>query len=202
MLFADEDGMSIVDFLKSVNMKVVVDLISEAWDEVKGETVRKSWEKIIPLDSEDDIQMVEFDEHIADISEMAMMLNRVHGEDNQIGEDDVSDWLEQDRNDQGFKVYTDDEICEVIQQENAVTGEDNVDQDDDDDDENTVERCPISHGTAANMLDKCLKWLEFQPEANLYNLTTLRELWSLAVKKTIGYNEAVISIKCFSCTIK
>ena len=70
MLFADEDGMSIVDFLKSVNMKVVVDLISEAWDEVKGETVGKSWEKIIPLDSEDDIQMVEFDEHTADVSEM------------------------------------------------------------------------------------------------------------------------------------
>ena len=104
------------------------------------------------------------------------MLNRVQGEDNQIGEDDVSDWLEQDRNDQGFKVYTDDEICEVIQQENAVTGEDDVDQDDDDDDENTVERCPISHRAAADMLDKCLKWLEFQPEANLYNLTTLGEL--------------------------
>ena len=92
MVFTDEDGMSIVDFLKSVNTKVVVDLISDAWDEVKGEAVKKSWEKIIPLDIEDDIQMVEFDEHTADVSEMATMLNRVQGEDNQIGEDDVCDW--------------------------------------------------------------------------------------------------------------
>ncbi|XP_065903850.1 jerky protein homolog-like [Dysidea avara] len=161
MVFTDEDGMSIVDFLKSVNTKVVVDLISDAWDEVKGEAVKKSWEKIIPLDIEDDIQMVEFDEHTADVSEMATMLNRVQGEDNQIGEDDV-----------------------CIQQENPATGKDDVNQDDDDDDdENTVERCPISHGAAADMLDKCLKWLEFQPEANLYNLTTLHELQSLVVKK-------------------
>jgi len=90
----------------------------------------------------------------------------------------VSDWLEQDRNDQGFN-----EICEVIQQENA--GEDDVDQDDDNDDESGVEGCPITHGAAADMLDKCSEWLEFQPEANLYNLTTLRELRSLAVKKRL-----------------
>jgi len=36
-------------------MKVVVDLVSEAWDESKGKTVEKSWEKIIPLSNEDDI---------------------------------------------------------------------------------------------------------------------------------------------------
>ena len=70
MLLADEDGMPIVDFLKSINMKVVVDLVSEAWDEINKETIRKSWEKI-PLDNDDDIiQMVEFDEHAADVSEM------------------------------------------------------------------------------------------------------------------------------------
>jgi len=51
-------------------MKVVVDLVSEAWDEINKETIRKSWEKI-PLDNDDDIiQMVEFDEHAADVSEM------------------------------------------------------------------------------------------------------------------------------------
>jgi len=80
-----------------------------------------------------------------------------------------------------FQYDTDNEICEVIQQENA--GEDDVDQDDDD--KSGVEGCPITHGAAADMLDKCLKWLEFQPEANLYNLTTLRELRSLAVKKRL-----------------
>jgi len=66
---------------------------------------------------------------------------------------------------------------DVIQLENLGTGKDEVDQDDDDDDDNKdVEECPISHENAADMLDKCLKWLESQPEPNLYNLTTLCEL--------------------------
>ena len=37
--------MSAVDFLRSINMKVMVDLIKEAWDEIKDKTLRKSWEK-------------------------------------------------------------------------------------------------------------------------------------------------------------
>ena len=182
MLLADEDGRSIIDFLKSVNMKVVVDLIKEAWDEVKAEILRKSWEKIIPIDNEDEvIQMIEFDEPAADVLMMVRMLNEVQNEENQLEEEDVLDWLEQDRNDQGYRVYTDDEICEVVQLENSETGEDDVDQSDDDVD--SSEGCTISHGAAADMFEKCLKWLEFQPEANMYNLTTIRELRSLAIKK-------------------
>lgn len=42
-------GKSIVDFLKEVNLEVVVDLTHEAWTEIKRETLRKSWRKIIPL---------------------------------------------------------------------------------------------------------------------------------------------------------
>ncbi len=41
-------------------MKVVVDLVKEAWDEIKPEALRKSWEKIIPLDNEDEVlQMID-----------------------------------------------------------------------------------------------------------------------------------------------
>ena len=43
-------------------MKVVVDLVKEAWDEIKDKTLRKSWEKILPLDNEDEVlQMIDFD---------------------------------------------------------------------------------------------------------------------------------------------
>lgn len=41
LILADEDGMS----CRILNMKVVVDLVEEAWDEIKAETLRKSWEK-------------------------------------------------------------------------------------------------------------------------------------------------------------
>ena len=42
---------------------------------------------------------------------------------------------------------------------------------------------PVSNSMAAHMFDKCLIWLEHQPEANQYNTYTLRELRALAVHK-------------------
>ena len=38
---------------------------------------------------------------------------------------------------------------------------------------------------AAHMFEKCLIWLEHQPEANLYNTCMLKELHSMAVRKRI-----------------
>ena len=48
-IIADDQGESTLDFLKSVNMSKVVQYGSEAWSEVKATTLRKSWEKIIPI---------------------------------------------------------------------------------------------------------------------------------------------------------
>ena len=83
LILADEDDISIVDFLKSINMKVVVDLVKEAWDEIKADTLRKSWEKIIPLDNKDEVlQMIDFDQDTQSTgcNEAAEMLSmiRIH----------------------------------------------------------------------------------------------------------------------------
>ena len=51
LLIEDDMGGSIVDFLKGVNMNTVANLVAEAWDEIKPSTLRKSWRKILPLES-------------------------------------------------------------------------------------------------------------------------------------------------------
>ena len=51
LLIEDDRGESLVDFLKSINMKKVTKLITESWKEIKPETIRKSWQKIIPIPS-------------------------------------------------------------------------------------------------------------------------------------------------------
>lgn len=48
LLIEEENGASVVDFLKSVDMKVVVDLAAESWDEIEACTLAKSWRKILP----------------------------------------------------------------------------------------------------------------------------------------------------------
>uniref|UniRef100_A0A1X7UYL5 DDE-1 domain-containing protein n=1 Tax=Amphimedon queenslandica TaxID=400682 RepID=A0A1X7UYL5_AMPQE len=49
LIIEDDCGTSVSDFLKGVNLKVVVDLIHESWNEVTKETIRKSWNKILPI---------------------------------------------------------------------------------------------------------------------------------------------------------
>ena len=48
VIIADDRGESIINFLKSVNMNKIIQYVSEAWNEVKATTLRKSWNKILP----------------------------------------------------------------------------------------------------------------------------------------------------------
>ena len=166
-------------------MKVVVDLIKEAWDEIKDKTLRKSWEKIIPLDDEDEVlQMIEFDQDTEsnEVAKMLSMLNTIRIPEQETGtetqfSEDVLNCINSDINDPGFKVYSDDEICEAVTQEGLRNDE--VNEGEDEDEVEVI--CPITHGAAADMFDKCLHWLQHQPEASLYNVTTLCKLRSLAI---------------------
>ena len=43
----DENGVSVLNFLKSVGMKVAINLVAESWDEIKASTLSKSWRKVL-----------------------------------------------------------------------------------------------------------------------------------------------------------
>ena len=49
LLIEDENGTSLIDFLKSVNMKIVTELIAESWGKIKESMLCKSWRKIVPI---------------------------------------------------------------------------------------------------------------------------------------------------------
>ena len=51
LLIEDDRGGSMVDFLKGINMKKVAYLIAEAWNEIQPSTFRKSWQKILSIQS-------------------------------------------------------------------------------------------------------------------------------------------------------
>ena len=42
LLIEDENCVSIIEFLKSVNMSVVVEVVAESWNEIQASTLRKS----------------------------------------------------------------------------------------------------------------------------------------------------------------
>lgn len=52
----DEDGTSIVNFLKGINMLKVAKKIAASWNEIKENTLRLSWRKILPLEDDEESQ--------------------------------------------------------------------------------------------------------------------------------------------------
>ena len=106
LVIEDENRTSVVDFLKLVDLKLVVDLLAESWDEISTTTLRKLWRKIILLeaheicDEETDLQqeMREF-EQLGDINN-----------------EELDTWLDSDITDAGFQLMN-DEICEYVTSE-------------------------------------------------------------------------------------
>ena len=48
LVLEDERGVSVVEFLKGINLKIVADLVHESWKETSCTTLQKSWQKILP----------------------------------------------------------------------------------------------------------------------------------------------------------
>ena len=202
LIIEDDMGGSVVDFLKGVNTKVVAEMAAEAWSEIKQDTLRKSWQKIIPVsplptvscgcaiwrgvririrsDSEETEpdkaeQRVREETDELEISTFQDMLKEIGFDTDS---DTIAEWLSSDSADSGVQLFTDNEICELV----SKSSENEVQSDDDDSEEE--DQCPqVSNSEAIHMFEQCLTWLEQQPEATVYNTTVLRELHSLATSK-------------------
>ena len=87
--------------------------------------------------------------------------------------------MNSDCNDLVFLIMTDEEICETVISQPCSEEKEEEEKEDG----GGVRQCPVTHSEAASMFDKCLIWLQHQPEANQYNTSTLRSLHILAAQK-------------------
>lgn len=154
-MLSDETA-DVVTFLKSVTMKVVVEKISAAWDQITPVTIRHSWQKLISLPQESDIPP-ETNEHTVTTFVHDIQLIGCN-----MSENEVEEWLASDKDDPGYAHFSDNEIADHVLNSNLSL------QDDEDESEDECDvleaTCPVSHSTAMDMLGKCLEWLEHQPK--------------------------------------
>ena len=173
LVIEDDNGASIPQFLKSIDMKVVVELLSESWNLIKESTFRKSWRKIIPMESP-----TASDDH-EEIDDTDDYYDCLHEVGCDVSQEQLDVWLNSDCNDPGFLIMTDEEICETVISQSCSEEK----EEEEEEDGGGVRQCPVTHSEAASMFDKCLTWLQHQPEANQYNTSTLRSLHILAAQK-------------------
>lgn len=140
----ESEAKTVPEILKEINMKDVVFWIASAWEEASADSLRKSWNKLLPPES--DLDSDDGTEDTTEVSEVAAQL----GPDI---ENDICDWMEADIGDPGHQHFDDDEIIADI----TSGGNDESQQSSDEEGptENTV-----SAGEAFDALGVTLRWLE------------------------------------------
>ncbi|XP_065834220.1 jerky protein homolog-like [Oscarella lobularis] len=168
-----EEGFLVRKFLSTINVKTVIELIAQAWDEVTPETLRKSWRKILFVPREDGPgdDTVHHDDLAAD--ELVALLT---GNSFNLGLPDIQEWLDSCVNEPGHEILTDEEICEKVK---ATVNPADDSEAEPDSEEETDLPCSVSHSRAMSMFDECLTWLQQQPEATSYTTAVLRDLREL-----------------------
>ena len=147
--------MSVIDFLKRINILKVAELVASSWDEIDESTLRLSWRKIL-FDTDAQGQQSS-DDYAEKVDSTCTSVSEIHSFFQQVGQDvshsEIEDWLRiDDGGDSGYQHLTDDEIVSQISSA--------VEEDDDDEQPNCSPQTTtsISNEKAVKMFDKCLEF--------------------------------------------
>ena len=178
LVFQDDEGMHILDFLKQIDMLKVATLIAVSWDEISPRSLQLSWRKILPETTvEPEPSIEDGQENDTCVRECAFILQELGFE---LLDTEIEEWLGTDNSDSGYAHLNDDEIIsDIVErpvQEEAQECNDNSDS--------VIQT--ISHSFAVKMFDGCMQWMLEQGESNAHNMAVLKELRDLAAKKRIS----------------
>lgn len=163
-----EENKSVPETLKSFNLKDAVYWIAEAWDEVKSDTIIKSWRKII------DTQNIEYHGKSNEDSDELLDLVMKLPVSEPINEEDICDWINADEQQE----ITDEMIVNIVNKKNESS------DDEDSDDENR--NMKISHTDGLKAIENAIEYIEQQEEATPAFLLSLKKWRNIAAEKRKG----------------
>ena len=151
----EEEDVSFISLVKSLNIKDCVVMVSRAWKSVCSKsTVAKSWKKLWPGALE---AVAELNQSPQDRSEVQGLLT-----DLGVEQDAAAEWLDGEA-DPSCQVLTDDDIVEQVVAETA--GDDGDDSDDSDAED--PPQSVVSHGEACRALDTLLQYVDQQVDISV-----------------------------------
>lgn len=191
VLLYTEKEEDIISAIRKITLKNVMYWVSQAWDSVRGSTIKKSWSKVIDIenyDSEDDIPLSELALKLRSRGEMSSsnfdseteeeeqnlfeLMQNLKGCEN-VTRQDVVEWV------------TADDLEEEMSVEELTNAFQETEKSDDDDDEAVDEQPPtkISHQEGFASLEKALRYIEQQSEATPADLVLLNRWRNMAARK-------------------
>ena len=174
LLIEEQEGKSMIEFLKSISIKDVVYMSAAAWEDISSHTLAKSWHMLLGGSSEDGTED-RTGPYEAESSEPTCE-ELIHQVDSNLLDEDVQQWLGEVVNNPRYQLMSEEEILKQVRNEVAPA------EDDESDEEPDEPNIP-SNGEAAEMFDKCVRWFEHQEESTPSSMLLLKRIRDLAIKK-------------------
>ena len=178
LLMVDGEGQSMVTFVKTINIKHVVYMVADAWEDIPSSTLCKSWYKLLATVPSPGSLPEGSDQSSEDGSQpgetCAQLMQQLDGT---LTSEEIAQWMSVDSEDPGYQLATDEEIVQQVSQTAQPESSD------EEDDEDVSTESSITSSQAADMLGECLKWYEKQEEATPTSLMVLKGVRDLACKK-------------------
>ena len=173
LLLENQEGRSIVDCLKKIDLKSIVYMSAAAWDDIIVSTIANSWHRLLINSVHGDA--ASSSDPAGDHSMCKALLSQL---DSNLLHEDIDSWLKEDENDPGYQLFSDDDIIHQITDHPDGT----IDDEEEEEEPDTPQKIP-TNGEVADMLDKCLLWYEQQEESTAPLLLKLKSIRDLAATK-------------------
>lgn len=178
-----DSGIELISAVKLLNIKDVIYMAAQAYDEIPSSTFIKSWRKVWPNIEKDVNDAIEDEQPLSIFNEkddnIALLndLRKLSSSDDQIEEENLNEWVTGD-DDLENDFFTDDQIVEKVVDEASeiVTIEDS-------EDDNQEEK--ISHEEAKNALQLATTYIEQQAVSRAVDVMFMKKWRDYAFKKAI-----------------
>lgn len=183
-LVCEDEEISLKDYWRGYNLKDVVYNVSDAWDEVSTETLKRSWNKLWPestaLPSDDSTET-----EIELLSSTAFQLNLETSE--------IAEWLRCDEADPGYELMDDDQIIGFVNGDDGVDSDSEIDDTEYDGGEPSEDVSTLIDTSAsfrqqakqaASNMQQYIEWYTQQNDANRIDTMLLRKFRNFAAQRS------------------
>lgn len=167
----EEDTASLIQQIKTINVKNVMYRLAESWEKIKPETIKNSWHDILTTKDLKENMKKEKKENQVHFEIKNTVLKLPGCEE--VTDNCVEEWLYGDEEEE----ITDDAIIRTITEEEEI---------DETEDSNDEKEKIISHAEGTAALDVALRYMEQQPDALPHNVLFLKSLRDNAARKRVS----------------
>ena len=154
LVLYDERGVSVIDFVRGINLLDISHKIAASWEEITPTTLRLSWRKILPTETNMKSQQPLGITEEVPREPQSHFLTLLSTAGIEITSAEVDEWLTSDELDPGYTLLNDDDIVTEALQDGHTrqpSGNDDDEEDTPGSDQNP-DRLSISHEHAFEML--------------------------------------------------